>query len=134
MFSGSIAGSAAPLYLPVTARLYHLAGVSLLPTPGHLYLDLTARSWSRTLRGWQVCLPWLGPVISQIPSGFPPPLQLTPTLLPQECCERRSFLPACARAGLQRGNNELTLSVLGVQCGASSHFFTLLRLQVVLAD
>jgi hypothetical protein len=65
------------------------------------------RNW-----GWQACLPWSRPVISRISSGFPPLCRSTPILLPQECCERRSFLPACAPAGLQRRNRELTLSVL----------------------
>ena len=46
--------------------------VSRLPTPGHLYLDLTARSWSRMLWGRQARLPWLGPVISRAPKGHPP--------------------------------------------------------------
>jgi hypothetical protein len=108
--------------------------MSLLPTPGHLYLGLTARSWSRTLRGWQVHLPWLGLVISQVPNRLPPTCSFTPMLLPQECCECRSFLPACAPAGLQRGNRALALSVLRLQCGASSHWFVILRLWVVLAD
>ncbi len=45
---------------------------SHLPTPGHLYLDLTARSWSKMLRGWQARLPWSGLVISQIPKRLSP--------------------------------------------------------------
>jgi hypothetical protein len=35
---------------------------------------------------------------------------------------------------LEQGNSALALSVLWVQCGASSHWFSLLRLQVVLGD
>jgi hypothetical protein len=46
--------------------------VSHLSTPGHLYLDLTARSWSRTPRGWQARLPWSGLVISQVPKQLSP--------------------------------------------------------------
>ncbi len=58
---------------PCTAAfLSRCKRVSLLPTPGHLYLDLTARSWSRTLRGWQAHLPWSGPVISRAPKRLPP--------------------------------------------------------------
>ncbi len=93
--------------------------------PWTLYLDLTARSWSRTLRGWQARLPWSGLVISQAPKRLTPAFcSSTPILLPQECCERKSFLPACAPAGLQWGNSELTLSVLRLQCGC---LFTLVR-------
>jgi hypothetical protein len=46
--------------------------VSCLPTPGHLYLDLTACSWSSTLRGWQASLPWSGLVINQAPKRLTP--------------------------------------------------------------
>jgi hypothetical protein len=89
-----------------------------------LTVDLTARSWSRTLWGRQARLPWSGLVISQVPKRFPPACSSTPILLPQECCEHRSFLPACAPAGLQRGNCTLALSVLqfAVWC-----LFTLVR-------
>jgi hypothetical protein len=79
---------------------------------GHFYLDLTASSWSIILRGWQTRLPWSGLVISQVPKPFHPAGSSTPMLLPQECCERRSFLPACAPTSLQRGNRALALSVL----------------------
>ncbi len=132
--SGRQWASTAALHLPVLPRSYHAAGVSLLPTPGHLYLDLTARSWSRMLRGWQAHLPGWGKVISQVPKRLSPACSSTPILLPQECCECRSFLPACAPAGLQRGNSVLALSVLRLQCGASSHWFSLLRLWAGLAD
>ncbi len=57
---------------PLLQRPYHAAGLSRLPTPDTLYLSLTASSWPRTLWSWQAHLPWSGPVISQIPSGFPP--------------------------------------------------------------
>jgi hypothetical protein len=54
------------------AFLSRCRGVSHLPTPGLLYLDLTARSWSRTLRGWQAHHPWSGLVISQVPKRLFP--------------------------------------------------------------
>jgi hypothetical protein len=92
---------------PVSISLYCCVPITLqvcLSTsyPWTLYLDLTTRSWSRMLRGWQTRLPWSGLVISQVPKQLPPAFcSSTPILLPQECCERRSFLPACALAGLQ---------------------------------
>jgi hypothetical protein len=90
-------------HLPELPRPYHAACVSLLPTPGHLYLSLTASSWPRIPRGWQARLPRWVPVISRISKRLSPACSSTPILLPQECCERRSFLPACTPAGLQRG-------------------------------
>ncbi len=72
--------------------------VSLLPTLGHLYLDFTAGSWSRTLWGCSL----IGASDQTGTQAASPRLcSSTPILLPQECCERRSFLPACAPAALQ---------------------------------
>ncbi len=76
MFSGSLTGSA-PAQLFSIFLLLYCTSLSrrrrVSPSyPGHLYLDFTVRSWSRTLRGWQARLPWSSPVISWISSGFPP--------------------------------------------------------------
>ncbi len=70
--SGRRYACTAALHLSVLPRSYHAAGVALLPTPGHLYLAFTTRSWSRMLLGWQARLPWSGLVISQVPKWLPP--------------------------------------------------------------
>jgi hypothetical protein len=90
--------------------------VSHLPTPGHLYLDLTARSWSRTLRGWQARLPWSGLVISQIPK------RLSPTFVaPLLCSSRRNVVNAdlCFLLALQQACSEGLVDSHYLSCGCS---------------
>jgi hypothetical protein len=102
--------------------------------------------WTLILRPRHTQLAWNAPGLASPSSlvgtgdqpgtqaAFPRFCSSTPILLPQECCKRRSFLPACAPAGLPRGNPVRALSVRRLQCGASSHCFVLLRLLVGLTD
>ncbi len=79
---------------PCTAALLSRGRRVSPASPLHLYLSLTASSWPRTLLSWQAHHPWSGPVISRVPKRLPSACSSTTVLLPQECCERRSFLPA----------------------------------------
>jgi hypothetical protein len=102
--------------------------------------------WTLVLRPRRTQLAWDAPGLASPSSlfgtgdqpgtqaAFPRFCSSSPMLLPQECCERRSYLPACAPAGLPRKNRTLALYVRRLQCGASSHCFALLRLWVGQAD
>ncbi len=138
MFSGSLAGGALAqlLFISLYCRVHIMLQACLSPS----------YPWTLVLRPRRTQLAWNAPGLaspsSLVGTGDQPGTQATfprfcsstPLLLPQECCERRSFLPACAPAGLPRGNRALALSVRQLQCGASSHCFAPLRLWVGLAD
>ncbi len=72
-----------PTYADTCTQTWPLSGYSLLRSGAGKPVFLVSR-----------------PMISRRSSGLPPLLKLHSYLLPQECCERRSFLPACAPAGV----------------------------------
>ncbi len=138
MFSGSLAGGTLAQLLSIS--LYCRVPITLQGCLSPSY------PFTLVLRPPCTQLAWNTPGLASPPSlvgagdqlgtqaASPPVCSSTPMLLPQECCEHSSFFPACAPAGVRRGNRALALSLPWLQCGASSHWFALLRLWVSLAD